>query len=122
MASNLASGEDIPLFLTLESKDTGKFVRATIYDADGAQVGAVVSVAHLVDGNYFDDSRTMPSVANIIVVYDVFDDAGFTTPSTDDLSINERFDLDSGGGSSGGGCGVEALVQSEASIAVAVCD
>lgn len=121
MAIALKSGEDIPLFLALESKDTGKFVRATIYDDAGSQVGSIVSVSHLTDGNYFDDSRTMPSAANIIVVYDIFDDAGFTTASSDDLSTSERFDLaESIAGA--GDCGIEVLVSATEQSVVAVCE
>jgi len=93
MGINLKLGEKIPLFLTLESKETGKFVRVTIYDETGTQVGAVVSVAHLSEGSYFDDSRTMPSAQNIIAVYDIFNDAGFTTLSINDKPTNERFDF-----------------------------
>lgn len=126
MAINLKVGEKIPLFLTLESKDTSRFVRVTLYDEAGVQVGAIVSVSHLADGNYFDDSRLMPSALSLVAVYDVFRDAGFTMPSNRDATVNERFDLDTTAGASGGTAGgsadVIAISDFDTSIAIVAID
>jgi len=93
MGINLAIGEKIPLFLLTESRVSGKVVRARIRDKDGAEItGSPVTVAHLADGEYFDDSIAMPNTAHIVVTYDVFDGPGFTNPTAGLLPAEERFD------------------------------
>jgi len=95
----IASGERIPLHLTLESRDTAKYVRATIRDNAGVEeIGSPVDIAHLAAGSYFDDSFFMPNKPNIIVRYEVYDDALYTTVSQENLPTDERIqrdDLDS---------------------------
>ena len=95
MGIALKAGEKIPLHLVLESRDTTKFVRATIRNEAGVEIGASpVAVAHLADGAYFDDSVSMPDTPNIMVRYEIYDDAFFTTPSGENLPSDERFDRD----------------------------
>ena len=96
MGVALKSGEAIPFLLLTESRDTTKFVRATVRDPSGSEVaGSPVSVPHLANGTYASNALlNMPNVLNIVVEYDVFDDALFTTPSCDLGPDEERFDLD----------------------------
>ena len=94
MGIALKEFESIPLAILLEDRDTSKFVRATVRNATGAQIsGSPFNVPHLSNGLYFSIAVGMPNTKNIIVEYDIFDDAGFTIES-DHEPDGERFDLD----------------------------
>mgnify|MGYP000361304932 CR=1 FL=1 len=76
-------GAKVPLIHFLSGKETNKFVRATILDVDGDPVSAspylLPSVA---SGIYMDrDTLIMPLKPLIFVTMEVFDDAGYTTPT-----------------------------------------
>lgn len=96
MAIAIKVGENIPLAVLLENLATDRFVKATVRDNTGAQiVGSPFNVPHLSDGYYFLGTVPMPAgVLNIDVQYVVYDDAGFTTISIDQLPATERFDVD----------------------------
>lgn len=95
MSINLKAGEKIPLFLLLENRATDRVVRATVRNEFGVEIsGSPKSVAHLSDGEYFDNALAMPNTGHIMVIYDVFDGPGFTNLSNDLFPEVERFDLD----------------------------
>jgi len=92
---NLKAGDKIPLFLLTENRVTDRVVRARVRNEFAVEIsGSPVTVAHLDDGEYFDDSLLMPNTSHIMVTYDVFDGPGFTNVSQDLLPDDERFDLD----------------------------
>ena len=94
MGIALKVGEPIPLAALLTTRETTKFVRAIVRDADGVEIaGSPFNVPHLANGFYFYDLVLMPNTPSITVEYDAFEDAGFTSPSFIDPS-GERFDLD----------------------------
>ena len=95
MGISIKVGDPIPLRLLTENRVTDRFVRAIIRDSVGAEItGSPANVPHLANGFYSSDAINMPSTDHITVEYDVFDDAGFTTPSDDLFPDSERFDLD----------------------------
>ena len=95
MGINLKVGEKIPLALLLENRATDRFVRAIVRDDVGAQMaGSPFNVPRVSNGWHYDISVGMPDSAYLTVEYDVFDDAPFTTASTDLLPAHERFDRD----------------------------
>mgnify|MGYP001204882456 CR=1 FL=1 len=75
-------GENIPCFLQLFDGNVGKFVRATIRRPDNTVVGSPVTLSHVGSGLYHNQAVVMPSVDFVTVQFAVFDDAGFTVPST----------------------------------------
>ena len=95
MSVLLKVGQKIPLKVDLESKRTDLFVRAIIRDDTGSPiVGSPAAVPHLSEGTYFDDSVSMPDVPNILITYDIFDDAGFTLLNDENLVAEDRFHRD----------------------------
>jgi len=108
-------GENIPCFLQLFDGNVGKFVRATIRRPDNTVVGSPVTLSHVGSGLYHNQAVAMPSVDFVTVQFAVFDDAGFTVPSTTyamaeevverDLCLEavEAIDCSGSGGSSTGG-------------------
>lgn len=74
-------GDAVPLSVQLWDRDTGKFVRARLYDTTNTEiVGSPVTLTHVVDGLYTAAGPTMPN-GNVSVVYNVYDDALFATLS-----------------------------------------
>lgn len=72
--------EAMPLHAQLGSKETGKFVRAILRDADGGAIaGSPITLSEDSDGMYSTNSFNMPNEQFVIAQYLVFDDAGFTT-------------------------------------------
>lgn len=94
--SNIKVGNPVPLSFQLHDGDTTKFVRAIVRNAAGALLGTVTLV-HLSNGLYIDTSVVMPTGAFATATYDVFDDAGFATRSSEHpFSGHERFDEENG--------------------------
>ncbi len=95
MGVNLKVGEKIPLFLIIETRLTGKVVRARVRDENGVDIsGSPFTLPHLAEGEYLNNSVSMPNTAHLMVIYDVFDGPGFTNPTIGIPPVDERFDLD----------------------------
>lgn len=88
-------GDTIALSNQLFDSDTTKFVRASLRDDAGAPLGASpVSLTHDANGNYTNATVIFPAGTDFVsVTYEVFNDAGFTTPSPDHSSSIDTFDL-----------------------------
>lgn len=88
-------GDTLALSLQLFDSATDKFVRGTLRDDAGADLGASpASLTHDSNGNYTNSTVTMPAGTDYVTVtYEVFDDALFTTPSADHGSAIDTFDL-----------------------------
>ena len=94
MGSAIKIGESIPLIYQLHDGDTTKFVRATVEDPDGNPIaGSPASMPHVSNGKYENNSLLMPDKRYVSVTYQVFDDAGFTTPSPDHYDGVDSFEL-----------------------------
>jgi len=75
----IETGELIPLSLVLDDGDETKFPRASLYAPNGGLITRLALV-HQERGVYIDYSYPMPaSFDNVSVLYEVFEDAGFTT-------------------------------------------
>jgi hypothetical protein len=91
-------GEAIQLNLQLFDGATNKYVKAWLRNASGVALGTpTVSLSHIGEGLYSNDSVLMPDTSQVTAVYKVFDDAGFTTPSADHADALDIFELDSSG-------------------------
>lgn len=96
MGINLKVGDKVPLFLTLESRQTNRFVRATLRNEMDVELsGSPVAMPHLSNGDYSAPMAIMmPDTDSILVKYDTFEDALFTILSDENKPTNERFDKD----------------------------
>lgn len=75
------NGEDIPLTVQLEDQETGKYVRAKVLNPSDLDIsGSPVNMTHQSEGLYT-ATLTMPNVEYVRIQYQVFDDAGYSTPS-----------------------------------------
>ncbi len=80
---NLLVGDPLPVAVQLYDGATNKFVRAWIRDQGGALVGASpYAVPHLAGGLYELTGLFMPLAEFVTIQFKIYDDAGFTTPST----------------------------------------
>jgi hypothetical protein len=78
-------GEAILLELVLADRATGKYPRARVLDASGVQLGGTIPLSPSpATGWAYWGAWTPSSAGQFFVVYDTFDDAGFTV-----LSIHE---------------------------------
>lgn len=77
-------GDKIPLNALIADFATTKFVRAFLYRQGAAFDIPIVDLTHIAIGEYQDNSVVMPD-ERIYAVYRVYDDMGFTTPSSDYL-------------------------------------
>lgn len=85
----VGSGNSIPLSLLIEDQNETKFVRATLYAPDGSTI-TTRTLTHKSNGVYTDNGYPMPvAFSNVYVLYEVFNDAGFTIKSDDlpDLDV-----------------------------------
>ena len=80
----------VPLCYLSPNKNAALFVRARIFNISDTLL-ATKDLTHVEDGRYTDATFFMPDAANLKVRYDVFTDAGYTAPSTDEGSVDERF-------------------------------
>lgn len=95
-------GEDIPLTLQLEDRNTGKYVRASVYNPSGAHIaGSPINLSHFGQGMYTAE-LPMPFVEFVRVAYEVYDDSGYSTPSKAYEHIAEPVETDEGTGAAGG--------------------
>lgn len=90
MSSPIDTGSIVTLFYLSPTKDTGIYVRATIFNAETDAVLATRDLAHVADGAYSDATYFMPS-AKIKVRYDPYEDASYTASACDEGSVDERF-------------------------------
>ena len=81
----------VPLCYLSPYKNTGLFVRARIFNDTTNALLATKDLAHVEDGRYTDATFFMPDIEGLKVRYDVFTDAGYSIPSEDEGSIDERF-------------------------------
>ena len=72
----------VPVACQIDSMDETKFVRAKVYRKDGTLL-QTLSVPHVSAGLYLTDTTMPAGESFVVVVLDVFDDAGFTQPSTE---------------------------------------
>lgn len=88
-------GDQIPIQVQLFDGATGKFPRAVVRDAAGATIsGSPFSLTHVATGQYSNAAAVMPSTAFVTVQIAVYNDAGFTTLSSDHEITLDEFDLD----------------------------
>lgn len=75
------AGAMMPLQIVLEDQSAIKFPRATLIDPNGVTL-TTRSMAYAGSGVYFDIGYPMPAAHdNVFVLYEVFEDVGYTTPS-----------------------------------------
>ena len=87
-----AVGQIIPIAVLLHDNDTTKFVRASMFDPDGAHIGgSPFSLPHKINGEYGIKTVTMPDEEFVTVQYEVFDDAGFTTKNPYHIDAFQEF-------------------------------
>lgn len=80
--ANIKVGDPIPLRLKLSDKENGLYVRAKVQDSTGTAIsGSPFTLTHDSVGFYKNISVAMPDVPWVGVVYEVFTDSGFSTPS-----------------------------------------
>lgn len=88
-------GDPIPLGLQLFDLDATKFVRARIFLADATEhPDSPVSMPHIADGFYEDDSVPMPNSLWVHCTYQVYNDAAFTQLSDIHQAAAETIFLD----------------------------
>lgn len=86
-------GRPIPVNFVIPSRATDRYVRATVRDATGAQIGGLLPVPHLAGGHYKATGPNMPATDHVTVKYDVFTDAGYTTPDPTNGSSLDVFEI-----------------------------
>ena len=92
---NLKPGDKIPLVLQLFDNAVGKFVRAVVRDSSDAEIsGSPFALAHEASGLYTNAAAIMPNTPFISVQYLVYDDAGFTTLSSDHSAVGVEIPID----------------------------
>lgn len=75
-------GDPIQLNLQLEDGATNKFPQAILRNQSGVLLsGSPVSLTHVGDGLYQNDSIAMPNTQEVTATYKVYDDAGHTVLS-----------------------------------------
>jgi len=86
----LKPGDKIPLSHHLGDGVTGKYVRATVKDSDGAQIpGSPVNLIDLGNGTYYNDTLEMPSKIAVMAAFTTYEDSGYSERSDDyDDSFN----------------------------------
>lgn len=92
-------GYNIPASLQLFNGNQTKYVRAFLRDASNT-LFSTLSLTHVASGLYENHSVQMPNTAFVTVQYIVYDDAGFTTPSTTYSLAIDLFTLDTEAGNS----------------------
>lgn len=88
----LQVGDSIPLTLKLWDGDTSKFVKAVVVDSDGTNLGTI-TLTHVSEGFYQDDSILMPNKEYVTAYYIVYDDPGFATRSVNHQDTADVFAL-----------------------------
>lgn len=110
MSARARLGDPIPVYLQLHTGDTVKFVRAHLRDASGTPLGgSPASLPHVANGMYVNLSFSMPNTPFVTITYEVFDDAGFTVPSSFDGDGEDSYVFDASDVGGGGGTASSAL-------------
>jgi len=106
-------GDQAILNMWLHDEATNKYVRAHCRNAAGTVLsGSPFTLSHIARGHYQAKPFTMPLSQEIEVIYEVYNDAGFTTPSPDHLGAFELIELDQ----SASGSGSTQVIEVEATI------
>lgn len=88
------AGQDIPLTLQIDDRNASKYVRARVFNPSQSEIsGSPASMAHISQGLY-GATLIMPTVEYVRVVYEVYDDAGFTTSAVDYEWVSEVLEAD----------------------------
>ena len=88
-------GEIVELSNQLWNGDPTKFVRAVVRDAAGDELtGSPFALTHVGNGKYTNNSLAMPNENRIDVTYETYDDAGFTTLSSEQTISTDVFRLE----------------------------
>jgi hypothetical protein len=107
-------GDKIQLNAQLDDGDTGKFIRANLYDENETEItGSPFVLTHVGRGLYTNDAVDMPDSVVIFATYTIYDDAGFVTESSIHARSIDVFSnaADIGvAGSGGGGCVITGTV------------
>lgn len=104
MSSSLGLGQPIPAYTQLYDYASGKFPRAVVRDADGAELsGSPIDLAEIADGLYGNSDLAMPDTAHVTVQYFVYSDSGHTSLDQSYAAELDVFtkEVGGGGGSSG---------------------
>jgi len=102
MSIPVTVGNVVPLQLHLDDGMTGLYVRATVRDPSDATL-TTLTLDDVGGGTYTKYTYTMPDLQFIHTRYEVFNDAGFTDPATDDY--RDGFDIFTRGDDLQGGAG-----------------
>lgn len=88
-------GETIPLSVQLHDGAIDKYCRAIVRDSDGtALAGSPVTLTHISNGKYEDNTLVMPNKRYVSVTYEVYEDALFTTLSDEHTHAVDLFELE----------------------------
>src|SRR3712207_5906009 len=83
-------GDEIPLFVELESEAANRVIKADIINPVTGEVLHSDLVLEYIDGSpgrYLNSEASMPAVQNLIVVYKIYDEDGTTLLQKDSESI-----------------------------------
>lgn len=79
-------GDNLNLFRQTPDGDTSRVVKAILRDSDGDLLpDSPVTLTHLGDGQYFDNSVSMPSIDAVLASIQIFEMDG-TTPTADPIT------------------------------------
>ena len=97
MSTVITDGSLIPLTVQMHNGATDKSVKANVYrmDTNSGQTlnAAEITLTHVADGLYQDDSHTMTTVSPVTAVYRIFE-ADASTPSLDtEIRVQEIFQV-----------------------------
>lgn len=88
-------GQAIPLSFQLLDGDDSKFCRAIVKTPAGVEVvGSPVPLVARGNGSYSSDALAMPNVSYLDVVYQSFNDSGFSVVDPDHLLGGDTFSLE----------------------------
>lgn len=91
-------GDPIPLKIQEANADASKVIKATLYDlADMTTIPGSwpITIPHIIDGAYFDDSIVYPAgVDRIYAQFKVFDTDGVTANTTGEHIVHDLYERD----------------------------
>lgn len=115
-ATRIVPGQIVPLKVTLEENDSGRFIQAIVTDNANNVIAGPLTLTHIAGGEYRRNDYPMPNLPFISVRYEI--DAEFF--NTEDTFVRED---GSGGGGGGGTIAVDEVrveVQSENPVVIEV--
>lgn len=87
--------QTLGLNLTLKPADDTKFVRAFLFDKDGAAlIPPFTNLPSTGNGGYTENTRSMPNTSQVRADMHVYEDAAYTKESCEFLGDTDYFDLD----------------------------